>query len=238
VPSSWNLELEHQGLQSKELNQLAKRCLFGSLAGLIVSFANICVLASRDGGREEGTVCMRWCVVDVVVNDVAIYAVMGGRKEGDWWWAKDGKGVRPDVSLPLGFGELRTMVLVLECRRRQRGEGRQWVLLLLLRRKRVRWLRRSRRRDVLGSLTSTPDKAHPHLPRTNDLFSSLSPPPTKVSPLDSPLDRQMARKAKCVSLQPDPRSPSSIKMRFSSSFDSLARQQGGARRRRNGVVVR
>jgi hypothetical protein len=230
VPSSWGLELEHQGLQSKELNQLAKRCLFGSLAGLIVSFANICVLASRNG-REEGMECMRWCVADVVVNAVAIYAVIQGKE--DWWWLRDREGVRPDVSLPRGIWGVTdhgatagagTGMQGASTRGRSVGVGATEEASVIATEK-------SARRSIglldeysLGNGQKPPPSGRRS--RLDDLLSSFSSPPAKVSPLDSPLDRQMARKAKCVSLQPDPRRPSSVKMRFSSSFDSLGRHAG------------
>jgi hypothetical protein len=186
--------------------------------------------------------CMRWCV-DVVVNAVAIYVVTGGRrrKEEDWWWwAGDGKS-RPDVSLPPGIwgvtdhghggGGAGGGAGVQAASMR----GRTTVGVGVAEEASAVATEKSTKRSIgffdeytLNNGQHPPPPSSNRRSRLDDLLSPFSPPLTaKVSPLDPPLDRQMARKAKCVSLQLDPRRPSSsIKMRFSSSFDSLARHTG------------
>ena len=180
--------------------------------------------------------CMRWCVADVVVNAVAIYAVIQGKE--DWWWLRDREGVRPDVSLPPGIWGVTDHgatagagpgVQGASTRGRSVGVGVTEEACVVATEK-------SARRSIgfldeysLGNGQKPPPANRRS--RLDDLLSPFFPPPTlpppaKVSALDSPLDRQMARKAKCVSLQPDSRRPSSIKMRFSSSFDSLGRHAG------------
>ena len=177
--------------------------------------------------------CMRWCVADVVINALAIYAVMRGREDEDWWWLRDKEGFRPDVSLPPGIWGVTDHGAGVQVAASTRGRTVGGVAEEAS----VGATEKSAMRRSIGFLEeytlsrSSGEKPPPppsnRRSRLDDLFSPLSPPPpTKSSPLDPPLNRQMARKAKCVSLQPDPRRPSNIKMRFSSSFDSLGRHAG------------
>ena len=91
--SSFGLDTdtEHQSL---ELRSLAKRSLVWSLAGLVVAFANIFLLALR-GGEREGGMCIRWCVADVVINALAVFMVMGGKDE---WCMRSASVQRPGMA--------------------------------------------------------------------------------------------------------------------------------------------
>lgn len=92
-------ELHDRGSQSDELKRLARRSLMWSLAGLSIAFTNIVTLVVSNG-RREATACIRWCVADVVINAIAVFAVMSGKDE---WRMRNIPINRPDVSLPHGI---------------------------------------------------------------------------------------------------------------------------------------
>jgi hypothetical protein len=97
-PSS-SVHFDFEVVHSRELRKLAVKSLLGSSAGLLASGVNLFVMISKRG-QEEGSSCMRFCLVDVVVNALAVYAVMQGREP--WWKMDDARG-RPTESLPRGI---------------------------------------------------------------------------------------------------------------------------------------